>query len=83
MNTTFYGPQGCPKCDNIGFKGRIGCYEVMDCTVTIKEMINKRATSFEIQQQAIKEGMITLLMAGKERVKQGITDIREAADLAS
>ncbi|MCK5686464.1 type IV-A pilus assembly ATPase PilB, partial [bacterium] len=83
MKQTFYGPKGCPECKQMGFKGRIGCYEVMDCTPTLRQMIYDKASSMELLAQAIKEGMKTLVMAGKEKAFEGVTSVSEASDLSS
>jgi len=73
---TFYHPQpgkGCPD----GYKGRIGIYEVLPITETIKELIVKGATSSQIQAQAEKEGMTTMIEDGFIKAAQGITTIEE------
>ena len=75
-NIPFYRPKKTDECPE-GYKGRIGIYEVLPVTETIKEMIVKQATSDEIQAQAQKEGMRTMLEDGFVKAAQGITSIEE------
>ena len=74
---TIYQPNGCIHCNNTGFKGRIGVFELLIITETIRRLIIKGASSSEIKEQAIKEGMNTLRLEGLLKVKQGITSIEE------
>ncbi|MDO8265060.1 MAG: GspE/PulE family protein [Candidatus Parcubacteria bacterium] len=60
-----------------GYKGRVGIYEVLPVTETIKDLIVKEATSDQIQAQARKEGMITMLEDGFIKAAQGVTSIEE------
>jgi type IV pilus assembly protein PilB len=72
----FFRPKatkGCPE----GYSGRIGIYEVLPVTETIKELIVKRATSDQITNQARKEGMRTMIEDGFVKAVQGITSIEE------
>jgi len=72
----FYRPK--PTKDSPeGYKGRIGIFEVLPVTETIKELIIKRATSDQIQAQAQKEGMRTMIEDGFIKAVQGITSIEE------
>lgn len=72
----FYRPNPSEDCAD-GYKGRIGIYEVLPVTATIKEMIIKEATSDEIQERAQKEGMLTMIEDGFVKAAQGITSIEE------
>jgi len=72
----FYRPKPTKECPE-GYKGRIGIYEVLAVTETIKEMIVKEATSDQIQDQAQKEGMRTMVEDGFVKAAQGITSIEE------
>lgn len=74
---TVYEPCGCPKCDNTGFKGRIGVYEIMRVTSELKKIISKRLGADAIKEQALKEGMRTLRMSAVEYVLEGITSYDE------
>jgi len=68
---------GCSHCDNTGYRGRIGLYEVLPITNEIAEMIIAGATATEIKQQAVREGMQTLRMAGLAKVREGLTTLDE------
>jgi len=72
----FYRPSASKTCPD-GYKGRVGIYEVLNITETIKELIVKRATSDEIQAQAQSEGMRTMIEDGFIKAAQGITTIEE------
>ena len=73
----FYHGKGCKNCDETGYKGRIGLYELLDISETIKNMIIERASSTKIEQQAIKEGMKTMLQDGILKAIDGITTLEE------
>jgi len=80
----FYRPRPFKECPEgykgripEGYKGRIGIFEVLNITETIKELIVKGATSDQIQEQAQKEGMRTMIEDGFIKAAQGITSIEE------
>jgi len=75
-NIEFYRPKPSKECPE-GYKGRIGIYEVLPVTETIKELIVKKATSDQITTQAKKEGMRTMIEDGFVKAAQGITSIEE------
>jgi len=75
-NIEFYRPKPSKECPE-GYKGRIGIYEVLPVTETIKELIVKKATSDQIAAQAKKEGMRTMIEDGFVKAAQGITSIEE------
>lgn len=66
-----------------GYSGRAGLYEVMDVSEPIQDLITKRATSNEIQRQAVKEGMITMRQDGYLKALQGITTLEEVNRVTS
>lgn len=70
-----YHGRGCSECNNIGFSGRTGLFEVLPVSPEIERLILESASAPEIRDQAIKEGMLTLRMAGIEKIKQGITTV--------
>jgi len=72
----FYRPKQTKECPE-GYKGRIGIYEVLPITETIKELIVKKATSGQIQAQAQEQGMRTMVEDGFLKAAQGITSIEE------
>ena len=74
---TIYEPGGCPACDNSGYRGRIGIYEIMTITSNIKRLIARSATAEEIKAAAEAEGMSSLRHSAAKYVKEGITSIAE------
>jgi type IV pilus assembly protein PilB len=70
---------GCEKCNNSGYKGRVGLYEVMDITDELRELVLVGASGLELRRKAIEEGMLTLRMSGLRKVKDGLTTIEEVA----
>jgi general secretion pathway protein E len=64
---------GCKVCANSGYRGRTGIFEILCTSDQIKTLLVKNATAGEIRQQAIKEGMVTLLQDGMLKVKKNIT----------
>lgn len=72
-----YEPCGCPKCDQMGYRGRIGVYEIMQMSTELKRIISKNGDAEEIKAQAMKEGMHTLRMSAAEYVLSGITSFSE------
>lgn len=76
-----YKAQGCPKCHD-GYRGRIAIFEVMPISENILQMIMSKKKPSELFQQAQKEGMVSLLQSGIEKVKQGITTIEEIMSLS-
>jgi type IV pilus assembly protein PilB len=69
--------RGCEKCNNTGYKGRVGLYEVMEVTEELRELILVGASALELRRKAIEEGMITLRGSGLRKVKDGVTTIEE------
>jgi len=73
---TFKG-DGCSTCNNTGYKGRIGLYEVMEVNDDIRELILIGASSLELRKKAIEDGMITLRESGLHKVRAGLTTLEE------
>jgi type IV pilus assembly protein PilB len=69
--------RGCEKCNNTGFKGRVGLYEVMEITEELRELILVGASGLELRRKAVEEGMITLRSSGLLKVKEGVTTLEE------
>lgn len=72
-----YKGKGCKICSNTGYHGRIGIFEVLKVTESIKKLIMSRADSDTIKSQAIKEGMTTMFDDGFKKVIGGITSLDE------
>ncbi len=69
--------QGCKKCNNTGYKGRVGIYETLLVSEKIERLTVDRATADVVHKLAVEEGMITLRQDGFEKVRQGRTSIEE------
>lgn len=78
----FYRPKPTKECPD-GYSGRIGIFEVLPITETIKQLIIKRASADEIKEQAIKEGMRTMVEDGFIKAAKGITSIEEVLRVIS
>ncbi len=79
---TFYKGKGCPECNDSGYKGRIGIFELLIMDDTLREMIFERKSSAEIKTKAVELGMKTLREDGKQKVLKGITTIGEVVRVA-
>jgi|694.fasta_scaffold00337_70 type IV pilus assembly protein PilB len=77
-----YKPVGCDKCNNTGFKGRIGLYEVLKVNTEIKRLAEDNAPADKLHKQAIESGMITLVQDGYIKALWGITTIEEVLSVA-
>ena len=74
---TFYKPRGCKYCENAGYKGRIGIFELLEVSEEAKKLVLGKASSGEIKELARREGMRTLWEDGLAKAKQGITSVEE------
>jgi general secretion pathway protein E/type IV pilus assembly protein PilB len=72
-----YRPVGCKACRNVGYKGRVGLFELLVSTRRIRQLAHDRASSWAIQQAAVEEGMRLLRQDGWEKVLAGRTTIEE------
>ncbi len=72
-----YKGKGCSNCNNTGFKGRVGLYEVMEITDELRELIIIGASAMELRRKAIELGMVTLRESGLYKIRDGITTIEE------
>lgn len=72
-----YEPCGCHSCNNTGYFGRIGVYEIMPVTQSIREIIASKNSAEKIKEAALKEGMNTLKMSAINYVLEGVTSIQE------
>jgi type IV pilus assembly protein PilB len=69
--------RGCANCNNTGYRGRVGLYEVMEISEDIRELILSGASAMELRRKAIEEGMISLRESGLYKIKQGVTTVEE------
>ncbi len=73
----FYRGKGCKKCNQEGYRGRMGIYEVFEVTEKVAELILNRASSAELRKAALEQGMLTMLEDGFIKAKNGITTVEE------
>ena len=73
----FYKGKGCDKCHGSGYSGRVGIYEVLAVTDKIRQLVIKKVASETIQEQAVSEGMITMLEDGMNKIAAGLTTLEE------
>jgi type IV pilus assembly protein PilB len=71
--------KGCGTCNNTGYKGRTGLYEVMEVDDEIRELVLVGASAVELKKKAIERGMITLRRSGLIKVAAGMTTLEEVA----
>ena len=81
-NITLYKGEGCQKCYNTGYKGRTAVNEIMKVTGTIRNLVDKDATTDEIRQAALEEGMVSLRDNCRELVIKGVTTVEEMLRVA-
>ena len=74
---TFYKGEGCDVCGGTGYKGRQGLYEVMWMSPELRRMVLRGASTADLKDRAVEEGMLTLRMDGIMKVKRGITTLEE------
>lgn len=77
INHTYYRGKGCTECNNRGYKGRIGVYEMLEVNEEIRKLVIKHVSASEIASAGIKNGMVPLLRDGLNKASGGITSIEE------
>ena len=76
-NAKTYDAVGCDYCNNTGYYGRIGIFEILNITDNIRELIVQGASSMEIRKRALEEGYRPLAIDGIKKVLNGITTLEE------
>jgi len=74
---TCYRGKGCPNCNNTGYKGRVGFYQVMPMLEPIRELILNGANTAEIKRESMRLGIKTMRQSGLTKVKEGVTSLEE------
>lgn len=74
---SMYQAVGCEQCRGTGYKGRIGLYEILPLSHEMKRLVGDGATLGQIKQQAYKEGLLPLRLAGAKKVELGLTTLEE------
>jgi type IV pilus assembly protein PilB len=69
--------RGCPSCNNTGYRGRVGLYEVMEISEEARELVLSGASAMELRRQALEEGMISLRHSGLRKISAGVTTVEE------
>ena len=79
---TFYTSTGCDKCAGLGYKGRMGIYEVIEITDQMKELILKEPSGLAVKKLAVEQGCLTMLQDGILKSLEKITDVHEVFRVA-
>ncbi|MFA4985533.1 MAG: ATPase, T2SS/T4P/T4SS family [Candidatus Brocadiia bacterium] len=79
---TFFHGRGCRSCKQTGYRGRIGVFELMVMNTKIREMAFRKTTTDQIREQAIADGMHTLIRDGIRKVTSGVTTVDEILSAA-
>ncbi len=74
---TFYKGVGCDECEGSGYRGRAGLYEVMALSPALRRLILQGASTADLQDQAVEDGMLTLRMDGIMKLRKGVTSLEE------
>jgi type II secretory ATPase GspE/PulE/Tfp pilus assembly ATPase PilB-like protein len=82
-NSKLMQNKGCAKCNDTGYKGRVGLHELLVQDDDTRLMVYRKAKSMEIRDEAIKKGMILLKQDGIRKILQGITDLKEVLSVAA
>ncbi|MFA6392311.1 MAG: GspE/PulE family protein [Patescibacteria group bacterium] len=77
-NLKFYKGRGCSACNNVGYKGRVGIYEIFTMNKEIEEIVlSGKVSEYQMKEVAVKNGMITMAQDGLLKAKDGITSVKE------
>ena len=76
-----YAPKGCGACDNLGYKGRVAIFELMEVGDEMEKIISERVGEVDIYKQALKQGMVTMQQDGILKVISGITSFEEVESI--
>jgi type IV pilus assembly protein PilB len=83
QGVTAFGPKGCARCGNTGYRGRVGVFEVMTMSEEIRRMAMQNGSADDITHQAVSEGMRSMRADGIDKVKAGVTSIVELGRVTS
>jgi len=72
-----YGPKGCSECNGLGYKGRVGFFELMEINEEVAQAIQAEVPEEQLRKIATQEGMVPLRRAGLKKARQGVTSVRE------
>lgn len=74
--------KGCPSCNYKGYNGRVGIFEILEITDQMRLLISEKRSVFDLETQARKQGMKTLIESGLDKVGKGITSLEEVLKVA-
>ena len=80
---TFYRPKGCLQCRRLGYRGRVGVFEVIRITPRLTQLIQKRAPLDQLRKAAREEGMKMLFDSALDKVRQGLTSLEAAMSVTT
>jgi type IV pilus assembly protein PilB len=69
--------RGCERCNGVGYKGRVGLFEVLEMTDRLRELVASGVTANDLRRAAIEDGMVTLRRSGLGKVADGVTTLEE------
>ncbi len=72
-----YAPKGCPECNGLGYRGRVGFFELMEVTDEVAKAIQAEVSEEQLRKVAVQEGMYTLREAALQKAREGITSLEE------
>ncbi len=72
-----FAPKGCPECNGLGYRGRVGFFELMEVTDEVAKAIQAEVSEEQLRKVAIQEGMYTLREAALQKAREGITSLEE------
>ncbi|HOO59383.1 MAG TPA: type IV-A pilus assembly ATPase PilB, partial [Candidatus Mcinerneyibacteriales bacterium] len=75
--TVLHRGQGCLTCNNTGYSGRVGIFEILSISKSLRKMIYRNADSDELKAEALSEGMLLMRDDGMEKVERGVTTVEE------
>ncbi len=76
-NLTLFKAKGCPDCNGLGYRGRVGFFELMEVTEEVAKAIQAEVSEEQLRKVAIQEGMFTLREAGLQKAREGVTSLEE------
>jgi len=76
-NLSLYKAKGCPECNGLGYKGRVGFFELMEVTDEVAKAIQAEVSEEQLRKIAVQEGMYTLRHAALQKAREGVTSLEE------
>ena len=81
-STYVYEAEGCKKCHSTGYAGRFGIFEILEMTEELANIIMKEPSEIKIQEEANRQGMVTMKQDGILKVLDGLTSLEEVTRVA-